>query len=208
MSTHWFLKRCNKVKASIIIVASTSWLITFRRKVLGALDEFLASVEKKAFKIAYFSTRNQDDALDIVQDAMMKLAQSYARKSAEEWPLLFHRILQTKIFDYYRRQKVKNQWFRLFPGVNDEAQENSIENAMDNTKSKPDDKLLQHRAMETLEQAIQNLPHRQQQAFLLRAWEGLDVAETAESMGCSQGSVKTHYSRAVHSLRLVLADYL
>ena len=165
-------------------------------------------MEKRAYKIAFFATRNQDDALDIMQDAMMKLAQSYAHKSAEEWPPLFHRILQTKIFDHYRKQKVRNQWMRLFPGFGDKSiDENPIDQVEDHSQTKPDDKLLQHRAMETLEQAVTNLPHRQQQAFLMRAWEGLNVEETANCMGCSQGSVKTHYSRAVHSLRLVLEEY-
>ena len=182
-----------------------------RRKILNALDDFLASVEKRAFKTAFFATRNQDDALDIVQDAMMKLAQSYAHKSIEDWTPLFHRILQTKILDYYRKQKVRNQWLRLFPGFSgsdsDDFNENDVDNATDHSNTKPDDELLQHRAMETLEQAITNLPQRQQQAFLMRAWEGLNVEETANCMGCSQGSVKTHYSRAVHSLRLVLEDY-
>jgi len=169
----------------------------------------LASVEKRAFKIAYFATKNQDDALDIVQDAMMKLAQSYAHKTADDWPPLFHRILQSKIFDYYRRQKLKNQWFRLFPGMGEKhSEENDMDNAEDVRHSKPDEKFEQHQAMAKLEQAIQNLPHRQQQAFLMRAWEGLDVAETAEAMSCSQGSVKTHYSRAIHRLRDVLQEYV
>jgi len=175
---------------------------------LNALDEFLASVEKRAFKTAYFATRNQDDALDIVQDAMMKLAQSYGNKPSDEWPPLFHRILQTKILDYYRRQKVKNQWLRLFPSKDDEDEANNVDYATDFSHTKPDDKLTQHRALETLENALQNLPQRQRQAFLLRVWEGMDVAETASFMGCSQGSVKTHYSRAVSSLRKVLEEYL
>lgn len=172
------------------------------------MENFLISVEKRAFKTAYFATRNQEDALDIVQDAMMKLAQSYAHKSADDWPPLFHRILQTKIFDYYRKQKVRNQWMRLFPGFSEDTDDNPIDQAVDESRTKPDDKLFQHNAMEALEKAIQNLPQRQQQAFLLRVWEGLDVAETANCMGCSQGSVKTHYSRAVHSLRLVMEEYL
>ncbi|HFE38537.1 MAG TPA: sigma-70 family RNA polymerase sigma factor, partial [Gammaproteobacteria bacterium] len=128
--------------------------------------------------------------------------------TAKDWPPLFNRILQSRIFDYYRRQKVKNHWIRLFPGFENEFEENLIENAPAREDCQPDDKLKQLQAMNTLEVAIKALPQRQQQAFLLRTWEGLDVAETAASMGCSQGSVKTHYSRAVHSLRQVLEEYL
>lgn len=172
------------------------------------MDKFLANVEKRAFKTAYFATRNQDDALDIVQDAMMTLAQSYGQKSADDWGPLFNRILQTKIFDYYRRQKVKNRWLSIIPGMSDNPDDNVIENAPDRANTKPEDKLLQHAAMEALEIAIQTLPQRQRQAFLLRIWEGLDVAATAISMGCSQGSVKTHYFRALNSLRKALKDVI
>lgn len=172
------------------------------------MDKFLADVERRAFKTAYFATRNQDDALDIVQDAMMKLAQSYAGKPADDWGPLFNRILQTKILDYYRRKKVKNQWLSMIPGISDGSNDNAIENAPDTANTKPEDKLLQHAAMEALEEAIQILPARQQQAFLLRTWEGFSVAETATMMKCSQGSVKTHYSRAVHSLRKALKDLI
>jgi RNA polymerase sigma-70 factor (ECF subfamily) len=175
---------------------------------LNPLDEYLASVEKRAYMIAYYSTNNQDDALDIVQEAMMKLAQSYAHKPEEEWPPLFHRILQTKILDYYRKQKVHKKWFHFFPGLFGDIEENIVNTVEDTRNTKPEDKFSQHKAMEILDDAIQNLPQRQQQTFLLRAWEGLDVAETANCMGCSQGSVKTHYSRALHSLRQALADYV
>ncbi|MCF6299951.1 MAG: hypothetical protein L3J52_02365 [Proteobacteria bacterium] len=118
----------------------------------------MAKIEKRAFKTAYFATKNQDDALDIVQEAMMKLAQSYAHKSENDWPPLFNRILQRQIFDYYRRQKINNQWIKLFPGFNEDREDNQIENAADTLNNKPDDKLAQHNAMNVLEHAIQNLP--------------------------------------------------
>jgi len=155
--------------------------------------------------MALMATGNPEDALDIVQDAMVKLAQNYANKHANDWPPLFQRILQSKIRDWYRRQKVRNRWRIFFS--KEEHGEDPVANAPDMSQTKPDDKLEQTRAMQTLDSAIQALPLRQQQAFLLRSWEGLDVAETAQAMGCSQGSVKTHYSRAIHSLREVLEDF-
>ena len=171
------------------------------------LDDFLASVERRAFKIALISTSNQEEALDIVQDSMMKLAEKYADKPANEWPMLFQTILQSKIRDWYRRQKVRNQWRTFFGGKNDEQDDDPIQGAPDLTRNKPDDKFIQTQAMHQLEAALQSLPLRQRQAFLLRTWEGLDVADTAAVMQCSQGSVKTHYSRAIHTLRELLEDY-
>jgi len=170
-----------------------------------SLEDFLQSIERRAFKTAYISTSSKEDALDIVQDSMMNLAQKYADKPTNEWPMLFQRILQSKIRDWYRRQKVRNQWRTFFKGQNDE--DDLVESAPDLNNNKPDDKFIQTQAMHTLENALQNLPLRQRQAFLLRTWEGMDVAETAEAMQCSQGSVKTHYSRAIHTLREILEDY-
>jgi len=171
------------------------------------LDAFLESIQLRAYKTALISTSSQEDALDIVQDSMIKLAEKYADKTPQEWPKLFHRILQSKIRDWYRRQKVRNQWRTFFKPRDDDNEDDLVENAPDLLNSKPDDKFIQHLAMETLEAALQSLPLRQQQAFLLRTWEGLDVAETANAMECSQGSVKTHYSRAIHTLRAKLEDY-
>ena len=167
--------------------------------------------------MALYATRNSEDALDIVQDAMMKLAQQYSQKPAAEWGPLFHRILQSKINDWYRRQSVRNKWQQILPFSNKKTNDNSdsndshedlIENAAEQQNTKPDDKLAQSRAMTMLNDGVKNLPQRQQQAFLLRCWEGLSVAETANAMNCSQGSVKTHYSRAIHSLRELLEDHI
>lgn len=183
------------------------------------LDQFLEKSEQRAYQIALYATRNSDEALDIVQDAMMKLAQQYSDKPSAEWGPLFHRILQSKIHDWYRRQNVRQKWRQILPFLsssdsnsnelnNNEAINNPIENAPELKNTKPDDKLEQSRAMKILNDAVQNLPQRQQQAFLLRNWEGLNVAETATAMNCSQGSVKTHYSRAIHSLRSLLEDHI
>ena len=173
------------------------------------LEQFLEQAEQRAYQMALYATRNPEDALDIVQDGMMKLAQQYAHKPSDEWGPLFHRILQSKINDWHRRQNVRLKWLKLF-SVSDrnEADHDPIDDAPEIKNNKPDDQLAQSRAMKVLDKAVEKLPQRQQQAFLLRCWEGLSVEQTAAAMNCSQGSVKTHYSRAIHSLREQLEEHI
>ncbi len=169
--------------------------------------------------MAVIATGNNDDALDIVQDAMLKLVHKYANRDDAEWGPLFHRILQTTIRDWYRRQKVRNQWrsFLRLTGMSQKSSDDNaegdnycdpIENARQRTAHEPINQLASDNAMQALDVSLHGLPARQQQAFLLRVWEGLSTAETAQAMGCSQGSVKTHYSRAVHSLRKQLEHHV
>lgn len=167
-----------------------------------ALDRFLSSVEKRAFRIARIAVRHDDDALDIVQDAMLQLARRYGQRPSGEWRPLFYRILQNRIRDCQRRRKVRSRIMSWLPGVPtaDENVREPIETVPDGT-SLPAELLAADQAMKTLETALADLPGRQQEAFMLRVFEGLDVAATAIAMGCSDGSVKTHYSRAVHTLR-------
>ncbi|WP_455197907.1 RNA polymerase sigma factor [Kaarinaea lacus] len=187
-----------------------------------ALDRFLASVERRAYRMAYIATGNREDALDIVQDSMLKLAQNYADRSVDDWGPLFHRILQSTIRDWYRRQKVRNQWRTWLEftkvgsqqrtqkdsaDIGDEGQGNIIDLFEDVHGDGPVMKLVNDRTIEALEVALHELPLRQQQAFLLRILEGLSVEETAQAMGCTAGSVKTHFSRAVHTLRQKLEDH-
>lgn len=179
------------------------------RKVLDknhALDRFLSSVEKRALRIAQIATSNSDDAFDIVQDAMFKLVEKYAGKDESEWPPLFHRILQSRIRDWYRRNTVRNR-FRSWLSSDPEIGEDPFQAVADEAGRSPESELQTNRSIDALEQALQLLPLRQQQAFMLRAWEGLDVRETAQAMSCAQGSVKTHYSRAIHSLRETLGEH-
>ena len=170
------------------------------------LDTFLAEVEKKAFRMAQVATGNTEEALDIVQDAMLKLATKYANRPAKEWGPLFHRILQSRITDWYRRQKVRKTVFSLWHSENDEDNDPAANNM---ALSSPAAESVHHQqdATAILEQAVRALPLRQQQAFLLRAWQGLDTRETAAAMECSEGSVKTHYSRAIKQLQTQLGDY-
>jgi len=171
-----------------------------------ALDQFLSSVEKRAFKIAQLALRNDDDALDAVQDAMMKLVQSYAARPVEEWRPLFYRILANGIRDMQRRRTVRGRIMAWLPvRVDDEEEFDPIAEAPSQDPG-PAKQLELEEAIGVLETAVAALPPRQQQAFLLRNFEGLDVNETASAMGCSEGSVKTHYFRALESLRAKLGE--
>ena len=168
------------------------------------LEEFLVSVERRAFHMAQLTTRNREDALDIVQDAMMRLVTKYANKSAEQWAPLFYRILNNRIMDFHRRNTTQSRW-RIWLNKNDEEDYDPIQTEPSEEMG-PVGVTELDKSIEHVNVAIQLLSPRQRQAFLLRAWEGMDVAETARVMKCSQGSVKTHYSRAIHFLREHLQD--
>lgn len=172
------------------------------------LNRFLADVERRALRIAEIGVRNRDEALDLVQDAMIKLVSKYADRSSDEWTPLFYRILQNGVRDWHRRQAVRNKvmvWFGR--GSADGEDYDPIAAAPDPAGRAPDQELSNSQAMDTLDGAVHALPTRQREAFMLRTFEGLDVAGTAVAMGCSEGSVKTHYSRAVHTLREALGEH-
>jgi RNA polymerase sigma-70 factor (ECF subfamily) len=166
------------------------------------LNQFLAGVEKRAYAMALIATKNPDDALDIVQDVMLTLARKYADKSADEWRPLFYRILRNRITDFHRANTLRNRWFGWL-GRHDDADDSAdpIEQVAGLEQDTPEHQHSMSHARDQLNIAIGELPDRQREAFMLRAWQGLDVKEAAQAMGCSQGSVKTHYSRAVHTLR-------
>ena len=171
---------------------------------------FLADIEGRAFSMAQFATGNRDDALDIVQDTMMKLVQKYSMQPAEQWKPLFYSILQTHILDWHRRQSVRNRfrsWLHLKDATDDEDAENPLEQFADAPQAAPDIALQDAQFGEDLNAALRKLPLRQQQVFLMRVWEGMDIAETAAAMQCSPSSVKTHYSRALEKLRSQLEEH-
>lgn len=153
------------------------------------------------------ATGDGDEALDLVQDAMLRLAKNYGARPQNEWGPLFHRILQSRIRDWYRRSRVRRR-FRVWLGRADEADSaDPLEQYPDPATAGPAERMLAGQTMSALEGALAELPSRQREAFLLRIWEGLDVAQTAKTMRCSEGSVKTHYFRAVRALRERLQEY-
>ena len=167
-----------------------------------ALDRFLAGVERRAFRIARLAVRNDEDALDIVQESMIRLARHYGQRPTEEWKPLFYRILNNGIRDFMRRQRVRRRVMAWWPGkAGDEGEMPDPVEAAPDPGGGPADLLEGEQAMAILEAGLAALPDRQREAFTLRALEGLDVAATAVAMGCSEGSVKTHYFRAVHALK-------
>jgi RNA polymerase sigma-70 factor (ECF subfamily) len=173
----------------------------------AALNHFFSDVERRAFRIALISSGDREDAHDIVQDAMLKLVQRYAQRPSAEWPLLFHRILHNRLTDWHRRAKVRRQLTRWFGWDNGQGAEEAVELLPARAAYDPLQQCTQEERIERLETALSHLPLRQQQSFLLRIWEGLSVKQTAAVMGCSQGSVKTHLSRALARLREQLGDW-
>ena len=172
------------------------------------LDRFLAEVEKRALRIAVISVRDRDEALDLVQNAMIKLAQKYSDRGIDEWTPLFYRILQNGVRDWHRRQAVRNR-IMVWTGRADKDDETNdlVAAAPDPAGRTPDEQLQNIEAMQSLEVSLTELPGRQREAFMLRTFEGLDVKGTAIAMGCSEGSVKTHYFRAVRALREALGEH-
>jgi RNA polymerase sigma-70 factor (ECF subfamily) len=177
------------------------------------LNEFLISVERRAFKRTVFAVRDEDAALDIVQDAMIRLSTSYSERPSNEWPMLFQRILSNATLDWFRRQKVRNAVFQNMSDL--EARIGGDEDGdldlleilgVDVVGTEgAEDTANRAEILGVIEEEIGNLPGRQREAFLMRYWEELDVAETAAAMGCSEGSVKTHCSRAIASLAKALS---
>ncbi len=172
------------------------------------LNQFLAEVERRALRIAEIAVRDRDEALDLVQNAMIKLARHYVDRPTAEWTPLFYRILQNGIRDWHRRQYVRRRVIVFFGRESgEESGYDPIAAAPDPGGRTPDEQLETQQAIGELELAVGKLPTRQREAFMLRTFEGLDVAGTAAAMGCSQGSVKTHYSRAVKKLREALGEH-
>ena len=159
-----------------------------------------------------YAVRDEDVAVDIVQDAMLKLTENYAGKPAAELPMLFQRILQNTIHDHFRRQKVRATWTTVLSALGQKDDKDDDHDPLEtlqaptdlNVSADPAENAEQAQIVSMIEQALSRLPARQREAFLLRYWEELDVAETAAAMGCSEGSVKTHCSRAVHALAEML----
>jgi RNA polymerase sigma-70 factor (ECF subfamily) len=168
-----------------------------------AIECFLREVERRALRMAEFATGNREEALDLVQDAMFGFVRHYGARGPDEWSPLFWRVLNSRINDWHRRQRVRGRWLGWFDR-DDEDGEDPIASAPDPGEPGPLARLADGEASKALDLALSALPLRQRQAFLLRMWEGLDVADTAAAMRCSEGSVKTHLFRALANLRSYL----
>jgi RNA polymerase sigma-70 factor (ECF subfamily) len=188
---------------------------SFEEIILASRNElsgFLTAVERRAYKQARYAVRDEQAALDVVQDAMLKLSEKYGAKPLAELPMLFQRILQNTIRDYYRRYKVRATWTTqlssMVTGKDGGEETDPLETLApaegSNQALGPSDHLEKSQLIVLIEDELKRLPPRQREAFLLRYWEEMDVAETAHAMGCSEGSVKTHCSRAAHTLATAL----
>jgi RNA polymerase sigma-70 factor (ECF subfamily) len=166
------------------------------------LDRFLKGVERRAYRMAMLATQDQQDALELVQEAMLGFVRSYAEKPEADWLPLFWRVLDSRVQDHHRRQNVRRRWRVFFFSRDEEAEEQDpIESAPDELGLGPLERLVADQSAQAIQDSLCALPDRQRQAFLLRIIEGLDVAQTATAMGCSEGSVKTHLFRAMDALR-------
>mgnify|MGYP001563534634 CR=1 FL=1 len=167
-----------------------------------SLDGFLASIERRALRIAQLSTRDADEAMDCVQDAMIQLARHYATRDALEWPPLFYRILDNRLRKWRFRQVLRGRWLGSRLMADDDSDPLDALPAPD--ADQPDAALLKAQTLHRVRIALQQLPHRQRQAFVLRHWQGLSTTDTAAAMACTEGSVKTHLSRAIAALQPLL----
>jgi len=172
-----------------------------------ALDQFFIKEQTRAYKMAYAMIQNREDALELVQDSMMVLVQKYRDKHADQWILLFYRILQNKIKDKFRQSNFRNLFHVFLPASqNCEKLSNPIQSIADEHQQNPQQELEQNDSLQQIITALKTLPLRQQQTFLMRAWQEFSVRETAYTLNISEGSVKTHYSRAINHLRETLGD--
>ena len=173
----------------------------------GCIETFLRHVERRALRMAELATGNRDDAMELVQEAMFGFVRHYAAKPSPQWPPLFYRVLDSRLNDWHRRRQVRQRW-AMFPALRDDADAGEeIAQAPDLDSPGPLQKLEGTQAASALDRALAGLPLRQRQVFLLRIWEGFDVATTAGAMRCSQGTVKTHLSRALAALRRELDEF-
>ena len=174
----------------------------------NALNGFLSDIERRALRMAELSTGNRDDAMEIVQDAMLGLVKRYSRRPEGEWKPLFYRILQSRIKDFHRRRVVRTRvlGFLATPAGGD-TEPDPLDSASAGERENPLQAMQREIANDAMMKAIGSLPTRQQQAFLLRSWEGLSVRDTSIAMACSEGSVKTHYNRAIKALQHSLAGF-
>lgn len=171
------------------------------------MEDFFRSIERQAFRISLFACSNREDALDLVQDSMCSFISKYSGKAQSEWKPLFYKILQNKIRDLYRKRSIRSRWQALTGVTSDEDNTDLMEKLEDKKGLNPEQETQNMQAIERLQIELKLLSLKQQQVFLLRAWEGMSISETALAMGCSEGAIKSHYSRATERLRKKLGKY-
>ena len=193
--------------SSVAGMLNAELLVESAAEAPATLDAFLAQVERRAFRMAELQLRHREDAMDAVQDAMLRLVKHYRDKPAAEWPPLFWGILRRRVVDLQRRRKVRSIVVGWLGGGRDEDGDELPTWEPADRSPGPLDRLQDRQSYADMAAAVRQLPQRQREAFMLRMLEGLDVAETADAMGCSKGSVKTHLSRAMHHLRDQLEDW-
>ncbi len=196
--------------ATLVAPLSLGWRDETRENTVDrerALDRFLAGIERRAFRIACLALRDRAEAEDAVQDAMIRLVRSYGRHPEDQWRPLFYRILKNRITDFQRRRKVRSAVMALWPGrETEDAAPDPVESAVD-PRGSPDQVLEGEELLARIEELLAAMSGRQREAFLLRNFEGLDIAQTALAMDCSEGSVKTHYFRAMQTLNDALGEW-
>lgn len=197
----------NAAMSSAMGLLTTDMALERVRATPATLDAFLAHVERRAFRMAELNLRHREDAMDAVQDAMLRLVRHYREKPAEEWPPLFWGILRRRIVDLQRRRKVRSIMVGWLGGGHDDDGDELPRWEPAGHDPSPLDRLQDSQSYADMARVVKQLPRRQREAFMLRMLEGLDGAETAQAMGCSEGSVKTHLSRAMHYLRDQLEDW-
>jgi len=171
------------------------------------MEDFFRSIERQAYRMALFACHNHDDALDLVQDSMCQFVSKYSRKPQADWKALFYKILQNKIRDYYRKESVRSRWRVWFSKPTDGETSDPLEIQRDIKEIDPEQMTQHKQAFYQLQQELKQLSLKQQQVFILRAWEGLSIGETALAMRCSEGTVKTHYFRATDRLKAKLGEH-
>lgn len=182
----------------------------------ASLNEFLAQAQKKAYHVAYGALWDQETALDVVQESMMRLVEYYRERPAAEWPALFRTILNSKINDQRRKRLLANSKRKLLSltglGLSDtERDENLAEAELPSTPhdsgiSDPEAGASSGELKQRIEDALSTLAERQRQVFLLREQLGLSIRDTAETLGCSENSIKQHHFRALRAMRLKLSE--
>ena len=169
------------------------------------METFLRTVERKAYRIAYIGCSNREDALDLVQDTMCRFVDKYSNKPRDEWKALFYKILRNRINDHHRKQTLRKRWMFWLPEQEDDSRDPLDVLAVDQ-KNDPELQAQEYQMLVKIQQALRQLSLKQQQIFLFRAWEELSTRETAEAMGCSEGTVKTQYFRATRHLKKILVE--